>query len=185
MTPFTVLVIGRANAARDVAAAEAMRQRLAQLADTCPVTVITAGTDVVAASPTGQPLTPELVEQAGLVLGVDRGRRAKAARIWPPARTRLFTLTQAAELAARTGASLAQGRLPQGAPPLPTQPHERLAWFVAELDAARALIAGWRHEEFDIPEDDGSRAARKGLERARTDGARLAAALCAVASGAH
>ena len=102
-------------------------------------------------------LTVEHLTAADVVLTADRGHRAAVARLLPSARTRTFTLTEAARLAADLDAVLGSGRLPDGAPPPPDDGDGRRRWLVAELDAARGLRprpehpAAWWHPD-DVPD---------------------------------
>jgi hypothetical protein len=82
-----------------------------------------------------------MLAAADLILVADRTHRAYCARLLPACRPRLFTMRQAAGLALALESVLAQGALPEGAPPLPADKWARLAWFVAELDAGRGLSA--------------------------------------------
>ncbi len=80
------------------------------------------------------------VEQAALILALDRSHRSAVARLLPSSRSRTFTLRQAAAAAAAVTGELRTGRLPDGAPPLPADPAGRFGWFVQELDAHRAFL---------------------------------------------
>lgn len=107
-----------------------------------------------------QLLTAEDLVAADLVLGLERSHRSAIARLHPAGRPRTFTLRQAAAAAERISGSLAAGALPEGAPPVPSDPADRFRWWVAELDAARALLPGGRQhsvgalafDEHDIPD---------------------------------
>lgn len=87
-------------------------------------------------------LTADQVAAADLILGLDRSHRSEIAKLHPAGRPRAFTLRQAAAAADQVAESLRAGSLPEGAPPLPTDPAEQFAWWVAELDAARAFLPG-------------------------------------------
>ncbi len=91
-------------------------------------------------------LEAERVARADLVLALDRSHRSAIARLHPAGRPRTFTLRQAAAAADQVASSLAVGELPEGAPPIPQDPTERFAWWVAELDAARAFLPGGPEE---------------------------------------
>ena len=83
---------------------------------------------------------PALVQDADLVLPLERFHRAELARLAATARPRTFTLRQAAALSAVVGTSLASQEIPTGAPPMPGDAVARLQWWVGELDAARGLV---------------------------------------------
>ena len=87
-------------------------------------------------------LTREHVEQADLILAMDRSHRSAIAVLLPSSRPRTFTLRQAADAAGTVTAALRAGRLPEGAAPVPGTAADRFAWWVGEIDAARAFIAG-------------------------------------------
>ena len=84
-------------------------------------------------------VTPALVQDADLVLALERFHRAELARLAATTRPKTFTLRQAAALSGVVGAPLAGQELPAGAPPMPHDAVARLRWWVGELDAARAL----------------------------------------------
>ena len=104
-----------------------------------------------------QPLTPDLVRWADLVLMAAREHQSSVLALDPDARAKTFTIRQAGRLvqwlldqgiveAARQRVASPQGwaeRFEPGDPrqyvmPLPAEP-ERAAWLVAELDAARGF----------------------------------------------
>jgi protein-tyrosine phosphatase len=106
------------------------------------------------------PLTTELVEWADLILTAARDHRSGVVTMVPPARTRTFTVRQAARIAdwldeagmldaARQRAASPDGwsdRIPPGDPrrdvlPLPQDLHARWGWLVEELDAARGVVS--------------------------------------------
>ncbi len=92
-------------------------------------------------------LSADLVRGADLVLAADRGHRAAVARLVPAAHARLFTLRQAARLAA----VLIGGDLPTAvALPPAGDVRGRLRWLVDELDAARG--SGPYHQDDDVPD---------------------------------
>jgi protein-tyrosine-phosphatase len=84
----------------------------------------------------------EEVRRADLVLALDRSHRAELAQLHPGGRTRTFTLRQAAAAAAMVAEALRTTGPPEGAPPMPQGSAERFAWWVAEMDAARAYVNG-------------------------------------------
>lgn len=187
--PFRILVICTANVCRSPLAADVLRR------GTILTEVTSAGTDAepgermcrqsatraATIDHRARPLTPDLLADADLVLALDRTHRAAAARLAPQCRPRTFTLRQAAALAEHVAATLDGGQLPEGAPPLPSEPRERLTWLVAELDAARALLAGWPEGREDIPDDHGAPDHSATLDDVAVTAGRLAAALTAVA----
>lgn len=172
---FTVLVVSR-DPASATAQVDAMEGALAARPD-AGIVVRLAVTDVDEGTP-GPLLSVDLIAGAGLVVASDRATRARVARLSPAVRPRLFTMTQAAELAARIAALVVQGRLPLGAPPLPGGPTERMAWLVVELDAARGQLAGWPKERLDLPMEG----TRRGAEQIRNEASRLASAFITLAS---
>jgi protein-tyrosine phosphatase len=107
-----------------------------------------------------QRLSEDQLAAADLVLGLDRSHRSAIAKLHPSGRPRAFTLRQAAAAAEQVAASLRAGTLPEGAPPLPTEAAERFAWWVAELDAARAFlpsgpeetVGGLAFDPHDVPD---------------------------------
>jgi protein-tyrosine phosphatase len=164
---FRILVVCTANVCRSPLAEIVLRRGLAgQHSEFVDVT--SAGTHADA----GQPMCAQGAAHAGvdpdvhrsrllsavdladadLVLTADRSQRAAAARLDPSCRPRLFTLRQAAELAAHVSRTLAAGGVPEGAPPIPNEAAERLRWFMGEMDVARGSRAG-RHEQDDDIED--------------------------------
>ena len=166
MTDFPILTVCTANICRSPAAE---RLLLAGLADLAPeATVSSAGVAAVDGRPAcdlssaligeyvateypgaGAPadfgthrsrrLTAEHARGSELILALDRSHRAELARLAPARRPVTFTLRQAATLATAVAAAVADGGLPQGAPPLPADRADRLRWWVAEMDAARGL----------------------------------------------
>lgn len=114
----------------------------------CPASADFAGLDPRAHA--AREVTAELLDAAGLVLAMDRTHRAAAARLAPACRPRMFTLRQAAAVAAAVAETVGAGALPDGAPPLPTTTADRLAWLVAEMDAARGTRSGVPQEDDDI-----------------------------------
>ena len=100
-----------------------------------------AGADpgLLLASHRARAVTPALVQQADLVLALERLHRAELARLAATTRPKTFTLRQTAALSRVVGASLAGQELPAGAPPMPGDAVARLRWWVGELDAARGL----------------------------------------------
>lgn len=79
------------------------------------------------------------LDEADLVLALDRGHRSQLASLAPRTRPKTFTLRQAAALSVAVGEAVAEGRPIEGAPPLPVGTAERLRWWLAEMDAARGL----------------------------------------------
>lgn len=124
---------------------------MCEVADTLTTSALGPGGDH-----RSRPLTPKLVTSADLILVADRGHRTAVTHLAPAARTRTFTIRQAARLATwvvgDTGvldiaALKAEGGTPTidpqdlraAVPALPSSPAGRLGWLVAELDAARGL----------------------------------------------
>lgn len=119
----------------------------------CPVAPALQGRD----AGVSQPLSPELIGWADLVLSAARDNQPAVVAMSPEARNKSFTIRQAARLsdwlvgfgmieAARWRTQYPQGwesRFAQGDPraavqPLPDAP-DRDRWFVQELDAARGM----------------------------------------------
>lgn len=163
---FQILVVCTANICRSPAAATLLRRALADVPATvesagtgaidgqpaCDLSSALVGEFVAreyggatgrAPDPAGssahrsRPVTTEMLTQADLVVALDRSHRAELARLEAAARTRTFTLRQAARLSQVVAGYTAHGQVPPGAPPVPADPEARLRWWVAELDAAR------------------------------------------------
>lgn len=156
-----ILTVCTANICRSPAAAALLRRGLADL---LPQAVVTsagiAAEDGRAACDLSAALVGELtssatgdlgthasrlldrqdVEQADLILALDRTHRSAIARLDPASRPQTLTLRQAAAAAEVVAAALREGATPEGAPPMPGDPADRFAWWVAELDAARAFL---------------------------------------------
>lgn len=196
----TILVVCTANVCRSPLAAGRIQADL-HAAGIEHATVRSAGTDADLGSPMcpqsatrlGQDphdhapreLTADLLQHADLVIALDRTHRAAAARLAPACRPRLFTLRQAADLATRIAEQVGQGAAPDGAPALPTGTTPaaqiaRLHWMIAEMDAARGLLAGAPDEDADIPDRHGPSEHRAPLADVDGAAARLAAALASV-----
>lgn len=94
-----------------------------------------------------QPLSPELVAWADLILTAARENQPAVTALDPRARSRTFTIVQAARLcqwlldAGMLEAAVAPGTYPEGDPRRFVAPlgEDRTAWLVAELDAARGM----------------------------------------------
>lgn len=119
-------------------------------------------------------LTAQLVASSDLILTADRSHRNRVAELAPSARKRTFTVLQAARAAdwicaggsvlavadaraAGEAVELEPGDHLQGVPALPPDPLERLAWLVAEMDAARGIApipagAGGVWDVDDVPD---------------------------------
>jgi len=95
-------------------------------------------------------LTEDLLVAADLIVTADRMNRAGCARLAPACRPRLFTWTQAVVLAEQVVRQVSDGSAPEGAPPVPDDPNDRLRWLVDEMDASRGTLAGWSEEDLDI-----------------------------------
>ena len=165
--PFRILVVCTANVCRSPLAERVL---LRELAGT-DVVVTSAGTHAEPGDPmcpgsagwlgvdptthAARELDRDLLRDADLVLAADRTHRGACARLAPDCRPRLFTVRQAAGLASYVAACTADGRLPDGAPPLPESPGERLRWLVGEMDAARGLLPARPEEADDIADRHG------------------------------
>ena len=152
--PFTVLVVCRANVCRSPVAEVVMNRYLGDAGINDVVAVYSAGTDVLPGDPmckqgvawlglSGAPraavaLTASILAGADLVLAADRQARTACANLDPGCRPRLFTLNQAAVLAAAIAP----------APAPASDRTERLRWLTGEMDASRILLSG-RDEELD------------------------------------
>lgn len=167
---FTVLVVCSANVCRSPVVETLLARRLADAGVPGDVSVQSAGwgaepgtpacflADDWLARPPGRvsvSLAGVLLESADLVLALDRRARGACAVLDPACRPRLFTLNQAAALAALVSSSLRSGATPDGAPRLPAAGPDRLRWLVGELDAARGLLAGRDAADDDIPDRHG------------------------------
>jgi hypothetical protein len=139
-----------------------------------------------------------------LILTADRGHRNRVAELAPAARNRTFTLLQAARTAAwicadgsvlaiadaRAGGQqidLEPGDHRAGVPALPPEPLDRLAWLVAEMDAARGIapipegIAGvWDADDVPDPHVVGFGIHGDAIERISNAAQTLADALWSV-----
>lgn len=100
-------------------------------------------------------LDPAMLIEADLILAAERSHRGAVARMLPSCRPRLFTLRQAGKLGITLALPLLEGQLPDGAPPMPDGPVERLRWLVHEIDAARGLLAASPEADSDIPDRHG------------------------------
>lgn len=125
-------------------------------------------------------LTVAALQSASIVLALDRSHRSACARLDPGCRPRLFTLRQAALLADGVRASVAAGGRPAGSPPLPDGPAERLRWLVAELDAARADLAGVPADDLEIVDRHGPEPHAEVVDEITDATTRLAAAAATV-----
>lgn len=119
-------------------------------------------------------VTERDLDAAALIVTMERSQRAVAARMAPRCRPRLFTLTQAVLLAEHVGRQVVDGESVEGAPPFPRRASERLTWLVAEMDAARGLLAGMGEEMLDTVDVHGDVHHRDGLERVRETSTTLA-----------
>ena len=135
-------------------------------------------------------LTVEHLAAADVVLAADRGHRAAIARLLLAARTRTFTLTEAARLAGDVGALLASGRLPDGAPPPPDDADGARRWLIAEWDAARGLRpppeqaeARWHPDDVPDPHAVGYETHGAAIERIAAAVEVLAGVLAATGGG--
>lgn len=158
--PFSILTVCTANICRSPAAAVLLERGLSGVSVGLGLSTTwvigSAGVRTVADLPpcdaasrlvgrtsshTSRPVTVEIVAAADLVLALDRSHRAALASLSPRARSRTFTLRQAAQSATYVADLVQRGELPEGAPAFPAVPAERLSWWVAELDAARGVSA--------------------------------------------
>lgn len=203
---FELLVVCTANICRSPATARALRRQLASRGiGPDLLTVSSAGVHAVPGSPMcsasaqviethleGLPADPvsehasrtlavDIAAQSDVILTADRTHRREVLAMLPTARSRTFTVRQAARLAAwvtgPTGtlevANLRAAGVevplepldPRvGVPALPPSPSGRLQWFVAELDAARGLAptpaeataSGWDIDDIGDPHVEGS-----------------------------
>lgn len=183
---FRILVVCTANICRSPATATLLRRELAPLTEIGVVEITSAGVAAVPGMPacdlssalvgqfvarqhpgdpappqdpdahTARRVTAEMVDNADLILALDRSHRAQLARVSAASRPRTFTLRQAAGLSQVIDGYLSNGELPPGAPPIPATPQDRLRWWVAELDAARGtrVSATTMNEAMQWHEDD-------------------------------
>ena len=170
MDAFRIVVVCTANVCRSALAEVLLARGLAE-AGVAGVIVDGAGTNAEPGQPMceggaalagiergahlSRELDAEMLKDADLVLAADRGHRAACARLVPACRPRLFTLRQAAGLAAVVDERLGRGELPEGAPALPDDPTGRLRWLVGEMDAARGVLAGRDEAGDDIDDRHG------------------------------
>ncbi|MDP1878479.1 MAG: hypothetical protein Q8M17_13085 [Actinomycetota bacterium] len=167
---FTVLVVCRANVCRSPVAERLLARWSGQVGLDGIVRAESAGWDAepgAARCAQGEawlpgPLPGAAVELAGehldradLVLALDREARAACVRLSTACRPRLLTVTQAGFLADRLGRMIETGEPIAGAPPVPEAPADRLRWLVAEMDAARELLAGRPEDADDIVDRHG------------------------------
>ena len=183
---FRILVVCTANICRSPATATLLRRELAPLVSAGMIEITSAGVAADAGRPAcdlssalvgqfvarqhpGEPaaapdpdahvarrVTVEMVDQADLILALDRSHRSQLARVSAAARPRTFTLRQAAGLSQVIDGYLSNGELPPGAPALPPQSEAALRWLVGELDAARGTPVGANetNEAMQWHEDD-------------------------------
>jgi protein-tyrosine-phosphatase len=164
--PFKVLFVCSANVCRSPSAAFLLASHLLEAGCLPKVAVLSAGTDAAVGEPwcprcrdkvdRSKPELKRLVdwraaqlsykqfEEAGLVLCADRVNVSKVLRGQPTARGRVFTMIEAAGLAAHVtrnstsapASSLAAGsELPENGSSL-----QRLHWLVSEMDAVRGTV---------------------------------------------
>ena len=175
----TVLVTCTANICRSPFAAELLEGHLAT-AGLGPAAVTSAGTDgMVGATacpalwnesgleiPTdhlARQVTPEMVSEADLVIALATDHRSHLASLAPASRTKVFTLAEAAGLAAvitQPGHALASasGSRPglddldplTRVPALPHGSEARFSWLVGEMDAWRGSL----NPEAELSVDD-------------------------------
>lgn len=189
--PFQVLAVCTMNICRS----PAMEQQLAvqarhwELQGAGTVHVASAGTSATPGAPNceltlghlgvtdwqgfASALTPELLASSDLVLTAASDHVSQIIALNPAARSRVFTLRQAARLAQwiTTGPALTTAvAKAEGAPvvptyddphtlteALPTEPADRLPWLVAELDAIRGtvpIVGGESEPDLDLGPDD-------------------------------
>lgn len=167
---FAVLVVCRANVCRSPVAEQLLGRWSGQLGLDGVVQVESAGWDCdpgagrcaqgeawLQAGRRGLAveLTARHLDRADLVLALDRDARAACVRLSTACRPRLLTVTQAGFLADRLGRMLEAGEPIPGAPPGPGGQADRLRWLVAEMDAARGLLAGRPEAADDIADRHG------------------------------
>lgn len=168
---FEVLIVCSANVCRSPIAAILLERWATQAGQAAEFSVRSAGVSAFPGDPlcpqaarsldldpfahTAQELTPQLLIDADLVLAADREVRGATARMMPSRRPRLFTLRQASALGMALAPLIAEGGIPDGAPPLPDDPTARLSWLVDEFDAARGLLAARPEREADIADRHG------------------------------
>jgi protein-tyrosine phosphatase len=170
-----ILVVCTANICRSPSVQRLLVDALAEDAACAGIEVRSAGTLAIAGAPgctlapalagraedhRSTPLTADLVDWADLILTAARDHRSAVVTMVPAARTRTFTVRQAARIAdwldeagmldaARQRAATPEGwseRFPPGDPrrevlPLPQDPDARWGWLVEELDAARGVVS--------------------------------------------
>lgn len=169
--PFEMVIVCSANVCRSPIAAILLARWAEQAGLGDEVSVRSAGVSVFPGDPlcpqaamsldmdpfthSAQELTPQLLIDADLVLAVDREVRGATARLVPSRRPRLFTLRQASALGIALAPIIAEGDVPDGAPPLPEGTVARLSWLVEEFDAARGLLASRPERDADIADRHG------------------------------
>jgi protein-tyrosine phosphatase len=198
--PLRILVVCTANVCRSPLAADVLRTSTTGTTGTLVTLVTSAGTeaepgeprcaqssaraghdDAACAAHRARLLTPDLLEQADLILTLDRTHLAAAARLAPACRPRMFTLRQAAAIAQQIAANLERAERPDGLPALPPNREDHPSWLVAELDADRVAVDGWPEGREDIPDDHGTPAHGASLDQVAATAGELAAALTVLA----
>jgi protein-tyrosine phosphatase len=183
-----ILVVCSANICRSPAAAQILTSELAQVIT--PLAVSSAGTEALVGQPACQIMqeliavdttnasSPEVskhrsrqvtkaaVESSDFVIALEHHHLDFLAQLAPQARARNFTLKQASRLADRVARQVGNGKLPDGAPPLPDDSDERLSWLLAEMheargqavlppESARVEALGWDSDDISDPHVEG------------------------------
>lgn len=169
MTPFRILFACSANVCRSPAAAVLATQALSRVS-IGDIVIESGGVDAVPGRPfcpnaarwlqdryrvirlperEARPIDASMILGSGLLLAADRLVCATILRQVPTCRPRLFTMREAAALAAAVTGSVAQGAGSTGRSVVidgvtrPSAAHtraERLSWLVDEMDAARGRV---------------------------------------------
>jgi len=109
-------------------------------------------------------LSREDIANADLILTAEAAHRAAVVTLHPAARSRVFTLTEAAAL---TTWLSERGSTAEGQPSFPTHstPEERFSWWVSELNASRGAPAD-RMLDIDDPHGGDRRVDHRALSLA-------------------
>ena len=163
-SPSTVslLVICKANECRSVYAVDRFRESSVFAA----FETLSAGVGAFPGSPQclesvtnsstfhqSRQVTRDDIQKADLVLTMERGQKSRIAEMLPAARSRTFTLTEAAHLSnsllALNSAEDSEFKLQVPADWENSSPRDKFVWFVSQLDEVRSFVEPEKEEVVD------------------------------------